>query len=111
MSAGEAATGMSAGEAATNAGPAGSGAGGVWSDGRTALLARIVPDPVAAEEAFEDPEHVRLFPAEEELIAKAVDKRRREFGTARHCARAYASLASCGAAAAAASPPSSYSAS
>jgi 4'-phosphopantetheinyl transferase EntD len=55
---------------------------------RPALLARIVPDVVAAEEAFEDPEHVPLFPAEEELIAKAVEKRRREFSTARHCARA-----------------------
>ena len=39
-------------------------------------------------EAFDDVEPVVLFPAEEAAIAKAVDKRRREFATARRCARA-----------------------
>ena len=67
---------------------AGASAGFARSAGPGVLLARIVPDVVAAEEAFEDPEHVSLFPVEEELVAKAVEKRRREFGTARHCARA-----------------------
>jgi 4'-phosphopantetheinyl transferase EntD len=42
---------------------------------------------VRAVEAFDDPPDVLLFPEEQELIAKAVDKRRREFSTARNCAR------------------------
>jgi 4'-phosphopantetheinyl transferase EntD len=43
---------------------------------------------VAAEEAFTDPPDVKLFPEEEAVIAKAAGKRRREFTTARACARA-----------------------
>ena len=52
------------------------------------MIGRILPPGVAAEEAFTDPPDVKLFPEEEAAIAKAVDKRRREFTTARACARA-----------------------
>jgi 4'-phosphopantetheinyl transferase EntD len=51
------------------------------------VIRDILPATVAAAEAFEDPPDVRLFPEEEELIERAVDKRRREFGTGRTCAR------------------------
>jgi 4'-phosphopantetheinyl transferase EntD len=49
---------------------------------------------VAAVEAFDDPPDAVLFPEEEAVVAAAVDKRRREFTTARVCARA--ALASLG---------------
>jgi 4'-phosphopantetheinyl transferase EntD len=52
------------------------------------MIACLLPPEVAAEEAFDDPPHVMLFPEEEAVIAKAVGKRRREFATARACARA-----------------------
>lgn len=52
------------------------------------MIAELLPDPVAAEEAFEDWEHVELFPEEQQAIAQSVDKRRREFTTVRACARA-----------------------
>jgi 4'-phosphopantetheinyl transferase EntD len=52
------------------------------------VIEAILPPEVAAEEAFEDTIDVVLFPDEEAAIAKAVDKRRREFSTARACARA-----------------------
>ncbi|MGC0417599.1 4'-phosphopantetheinyl transferase family protein [Embleya sp. AB8] len=51
------------------------------------MIARILPAEVFAEESFDDPDGPPLFPAEEALIAKAVDKRRREFTTVRRCAR------------------------
>ncbi|WP_406280483.1 4'-phosphopantetheinyl transferase [Embleya sp. NBC_00896] len=51
------------------------------------MIARILPSDVYAEECFDDPDGPPLFPAEEALIAKAVDKRRREFTTVRRCAR------------------------
>jgi 4'-phosphopantetheinyl transferase EntD len=51
------------------------------------LIDAILPAGVAAAECFDDPPEVRLLPAEEESVRKAVDKRRREFGTVRHCAR------------------------
>lgn len=51
------------------------------------LIGTVVPDGVAAAEYFGDPPAVELFPAEEEAIRTSVDKRRREFATARHCAR------------------------
>ncbi|GAC70868.1 4'-phosphopantetheinyl transferase family protein [Gordonia soli] len=51
------------------------------------MIERLVPNGVAAAEAFEDPPGIEPLPAEESLIARAVDKRRREFTTARHCAR------------------------
>jgi 4'-phosphopantetheinyl transferase EntD len=52
------------------------------------VLADIVPPEVAADEAFGDPPDVVLFPEEEAVVARAVDKRRREFASARACARA-----------------------
>ena len=52
------------------------------------MIEAILPAEAAAEEAFSDPPGVALFPEEEAVIAKAVDKRRREFTTARACARA-----------------------
>jgi 4'-phosphopantetheinyl transferase EntD len=52
------------------------------------VIEAILPPGVVAEEAFGDTPDVVLFPEEEAVIAKAVDKRRREFATARACARA-----------------------
>ena len=52
------------------------------------MIGDILPPGVAAEEAFGDLPETLLFPEEEEVVAKAVDKRRREFTTARACARA-----------------------
>jgi 4'-phosphopantetheinyl transferase EntD len=52
------------------------------------VIEAILPPEVVAEEAFGDLPDVMLFPEEEAVIAPAVDKRRREFATARGCARA-----------------------
>jgi 4'-phosphopantetheinyl transferase EntD len=52
------------------------------------VIGEILPPAVAVGEAFGDDLEARLFPAEEEAIARAVDKRRREFITGRACARA-----------------------
>jgi len=46
-----------------------------------------VPPAVAVAESFGDIPGARLFPEEEAVVARAVDKRRREFTTARACAR------------------------
>lgn len=51
------------------------------------MIDQILPPKVAATEAFSDPPGVWLFPEEVEAITRAVDKRRREFTTARACAR------------------------
>ncbi|WP_132993604.1 4'-phosphopantetheinyl transferase family protein [Gordonia zhaorongruii] len=51
------------------------------------MISRLMPTGVGAAEAFDDPPGLTVHPAEEGLISKAVDKRRREFITARHCAR------------------------
>ena len=51
------------------------------------MIEKILPAGVAYAEAFTDPPDIALFPEEEALLARAVDKRRREFGTARGCAR------------------------
>jgi 4'-phosphopantetheinyl transferase EntD len=51
------------------------------------LIEKILPAGVAYAEAFTDPPDITLFPEEEALLARAVDKRRREFATARGCAR------------------------
>lgn len=51
------------------------------------MIEQILPPEVASAEAFHDPPDAALFPAEEEMISRAVDKRRREFRTTRHCAR------------------------
>lgn len=51
------------------------------------LIEKILPDAVASAEALDDPPEAVLYPGEAELISRAVDKRRREFRTVRHCAR------------------------
>lgn len=53
----------------------------------TGLLARILPEQAVTVETYADPPGVRLFPVEEAVVARAVEKRRREFATVRHCAR------------------------
>jgi 4'-phosphopantetheinyl transferase EntD len=52
------------------------------------MITDILPSQVVAAEEFGDVLDIVLFPEEEAVIAKAVDKRRREFTTARACARA-----------------------
>lgn len=52
------------------------------------MIEEVLPPEVAAAEAFEDAAGPVLFPEEEAVILRAVDKRRREFTTARACARA-----------------------
>lgn len=51
------------------------------------MIEKILPAGVACAESFEDPLDAVLFPEEETLMAGAVVKRRREFATARGCAR------------------------
>ncbi|MFD4366601.1 4'-phosphopantetheinyl transferase Npt [Rhodococcus sp. NPDC058521] len=51
------------------------------------MIERILPAGVASAELYEDPPDLRPHPQEEALIGRAVEKRRREFTTARHCAR------------------------
>lgn len=51
------------------------------------MIDDLMPAGVGTAESFGDPEGLTVLPAEEALIAKAVEKRRREFTTARHCAR------------------------
>jgi 4'-phosphopantetheinyl transferase EntD len=51
------------------------------------MIERILPAVVSCAEAFSDPPGSTLFPAEEALLARAVEHRRREFATARACAR------------------------
>ena len=51
------------------------------------MIEKIMPIEVACGEAFDDPPEVVLYPEEEAVISRAVDKRRREFRTVRHCAR------------------------
>jgi 4'-phosphopantetheinyl transferase EntD len=52
------------------------------------MMGDILPSPVAVSEVFGDLADVVLFPDEEAAIVNAVDKRRREFTSARGCARA-----------------------
>jgi 4'-phosphopantetheinyl transferase EntD len=51
------------------------------------VIEAILPGAVISAEAREDPEDIVLFPAEESSVGQAVDKRRREFTTARACVR------------------------
>jgi 4'-phosphopantetheinyl transferase EntD len=51
------------------------------------VIEEILPDSVASAEAFDDPPGVILFPEEEMALGGSVEKRRREFATARLCAR------------------------
>lgn len=52
-----------------------------------AVIEELLPDGVAVVEALSDPPEAVLFPEEEALLAQAVQKRRLEFTTVRHCAR------------------------
>ena len=47
----------------------------------------LLPPEVVVVEAFDDPPDAVLFPGEGEALVKAVDRRRREYTTVRHCAR------------------------
>ncbi|MGW6056265.1 4'-phosphopantetheinyl transferase family protein [Streptomyces sp. NPDC055189] len=47
----------------------------------------LAADPVTVVETREDPVDPFLFPEESDAVARAVDKRRREFATVRQCAR------------------------
>lgn len=51
------------------------------------MIATILPAAVAAAEAREDAGDQRLFPAEEAVVGRAVEKRRDEFAGGRACAR------------------------
>lgn len=51
------------------------------------MIEDVLPAGVRWAEAFTDPPSAALFPEEEEQLARAVDKRRREYTTARLCAR------------------------
>lgn len=51
------------------------------------MIASILPAPVVAVECRDDPPDAFLFPEEEASVARAVDRRRQEFTTVRHCAR------------------------
>ncbi|WP_405165822.1 4'-phosphopantetheinyl transferase superfamily protein [Nocardia sp. NBC_01499] len=51
------------------------------------MIENILPSGVASAELLDYPEDLKAHPAEEHLIAKAVEKRRRDFIGARHCAR------------------------
>jgi 4'-phosphopantetheinyl transferase EntD len=51
------------------------------------VIERLLPAGVAAAEAFADIPDEEVFAGEEDLVARAVEIRRREFVTARRCAR------------------------
>ncbi|GGL19661.1 4'-phosphopantetheinyl transferase family protein [Mangrovihabitans endophyticus] len=51
------------------------------------MIEALLPTAVIAVEAFEDIPGEAVFPGEEDLVANAVEGRRREFVTARRCAR------------------------
>ncbi|MFG1949346.1 4'-phosphopantetheinyl transferase [Nonomuraea sp. NPDC048826] len=55
--------------------------------GAPSVIAEVLPDVVGVE-AFADDLDVPLFPEEEALLTRSVEKRRREFTTVRACARA-----------------------
>lgn len=50
------------------------------------MIDELLPAKVIVREAFDDSVPVTLFPEEEAALGNPVDKRRREFGTARRCA-------------------------
>ncbi|MGW4891832.1 4'-phosphopantetheinyl transferase family protein [Kitasatospora sp. NPDC004240] len=51
------------------------------------MIGELLPASVVSEVAYQDVPQARLEPAEELAVARAVESRRREFGTVRHCAR------------------------
>ncbi|WP_327170502.1 4'-phosphopantetheinyl transferase superfamily protein [Streptomyces sp. NBC_01336] len=60
------------------------------------MIAALLPPGAVGAEARHDPPEARLHPAEEAAIARAVESRRREFTTVRHCARTALSELGCG---------------
>ncbi|MET0234173.1 MAG: 4'-phosphopantetheinyl transferase superfamily protein [Kibdelosporangium sp.] len=57
------------------------------------MIEKLMPAGVASCDTFTDAPESTMFPEEAERVKKAVDKRRREFATVRHCARqAFAEL-------------------
>ncbi|GAA4615823.1 4'-phosphopantetheinyl transferase superfamily protein [Actinoallomurus liliacearum] len=51
------------------------------------MIEELLPPEAVGEDTFDDAPATTLFPEEEALLARAVDKRRREFTTVRACAR------------------------
>ncbi|NLE81629.1 MAG: 4'-phosphopantetheinyl transferase superfamily protein [Rhodococcus sp.] len=51
------------------------------------MIEHILPAGVVSAELYEDPPGLRPHPQEEALIGRSVEKRRREFTSARHCGR------------------------
>ncbi|WP_155055910.1 4'-phosphopantetheinyl transferase family protein [Streptomyces blattellae] len=51
------------------------------------MIDELLPASVVAVETYGDDEPAPLYPEEEAVVARAVDKRRREFATVRACAR------------------------
>ncbi|POX37049.1 4'-phosphopantetheinyl transferase, partial [Streptomyces sp. Ru73] len=51
------------------------------------MIDKLLPAPVVTAETFGDAPLDGMFPEERELVARAVPKRQREFGTVRRCAR------------------------
>lgn len=50
------------------------------------MIGQLLPATAISREAFDDSVPVTLYPEEEAALGNPVDKRRREFGTARRCA-------------------------
>lgn len=51
------------------------------------MIKQLLPAAASAVELFHDPPALELFPEEAACVARAVERRRREFTTGRHCAR------------------------
>ena len=51
------------------------------------MMELVLEPPVVSVDTREDPPEAVLLAAEEQVVARAVDTRRREFRTVRHCAR------------------------
>ncbi|GAA2050543.1 4'-phosphopantetheinyl transferase family protein [Williamsia deligens] len=51
------------------------------------MIEKVVASGAVCAEAFDDPQDAGLLPGEESIVARAVDKRRREFATVRTLAR------------------------
>ncbi|MFF2658618.1 4'-phosphopantetheinyl transferase [Kitasatospora sp. NPDC058032] len=51
------------------------------------MISELLPEAVVVETAYSDPPEARLEPEEQAVVARAVESRRREFTTVRHCAR------------------------
>jgi len=51
------------------------------------MIETVLPPGVVVVEAYDDPPGLALYPEEAAHVARAVDSRRREFATGRHCAR------------------------